>query len=1564
MFYSVPKILMGESYGDGYGGGGGNPPTTPPPNNPPSSEGGNPPTLPNPNTFTINISSDGFGTVTPYGTVSVSKPFAGGREYKTQQLIFTPDSGHKVDKVLINGHSIGSVLSYIIDPVDKDFNVDVLFTSINTQPGGDKPQVDPRKPGVKYYSLSVLDDSNMDMLKSLGNNGKIEYDNSQVIFFKNEYFIPEDVQFDFKIIPNKYFIIDNVEVNDVSVGSSGKYRIQSINSDVKIDANFKQQPIPQYDTQLLPTDFLFLKYIDNTIIPLDVDKDNSYPSNLYFGNVKSRIYNLFINSSIESKSIDIVLNNTNLYKLANPTLNGGSYYSNNFHPADIGASQLIDNVTTLNLKPFISSSLFVIKSRDGIYENESVDIYPYDIELEKELSDVNKNKPQLVQEKFEFQNNKHYKVEFVNYVYYYNDTDRYTKKLDTYKSTVNVSFRSNGMSDFKEFIPNTTEIDIKKPNFPPPNNPPSSEGGNPPNITPTDTKLDIFVPPADEIIVPIINAPNLRYQNKYFMRQICGNCIFNKNGFCEKYDIQVESDEVCDSWQVSGVSKEYKYSNGEYLLNGELYFGNYHLWAPSNEESFVAYTGNYFGELKERIKLVLNDSVKVLQPNVDSKSQSKSMSSVSSFKSLSTITSESLVNNIVEKISSNNSIKINVDYGNFKNFILFSSAYDRVLNFRTKLDFIEDYSSKISDIESLGSITHAQLSQSLVNLKLKKKELINNFTDFEKYLYFESGSIYSGSFVLPHPKSTSTIPYGMESVSSTTSVTYFNTLLQSASKYDEENFNSLYNKMPQYFREEGVTQFAGYGRLIKMYGEYFDFLWLHAKDISNKKIEDIGNKTNISPDLISYVLDYYNLFEDSKKIEGSLIDYYLDTDSYLGLNFEEYKNELYYRLMMNAPYIMKSRGTKKSIKAILNSMGIPENYLQIKEYGRNQENYDDDVDEIRIKKDTVKRFYLDFNGSENVKVNWKRYSGDSVPNAIQLKFKTDHNTGLYTSQVLLEGTSSISGSWGISLISTGSTYDEVSGIVKFVLSGSVSCSTSELPIFNGYPWTLYFYRDTDLYASPTQSYVLNIQQYRFDTVNFSSTSTLVVSQSLLNNRYNATGSLYLGGTSTSAISPSIYGSPFYGEASEFRLWKSKILDESNDSFVKASSFYGGKTSVTSSFTDLVTWLKLDEDINHYSTSSVNDYNLTGTKNHGTASGFEDAIDDSNYLDYYEEDHFELVNIDTNTPSDEKIYIVSSSLSSNALSPTERIEKSAKKLYGVESNKLSIDMSTNSMLNDDVCKSYDFEIDNFIGDPRTKTKHGYDNLDSFKSDYLKKYPSSSVDPYLIFDQAKGYDSLVFDIVKKNIPFKSDLQIGFRVEQTVLERFKNKDKLSASSTYNKYEDTISIKDEVITTAKYNDKLAIISSTSDIDISNSVENLSKTDIIKTSIKDSSDRLRYKTDVYDTPLSRVPGFSNYNQTTIYPTSEFSQVYTKSGNIFNQAFDSALEPTWATVNGVLNVSYSNNHIRNTRNDRFLRIIKRGTTQIQTCELDGKSIVEITKTTSKTARVFDDNEGKSILRVD
>ena len=83
---------------------------------------------------------------------------------------------------------------------------------------------------------------------------------------------------------------------------------------------------------------------------------------------------------------------------------------------------------------------------------------------------------------------------------------------------------------------------------------------------------------------------------------------------------------------------------------------------------------------------------------------------------------------------------IGVDYSGFDNFIHFSSAAERVTNFKYKLELIEYYDVRIHTLNAAnGSDTDALQDNVTINTN-KKNDVIGSFDGFERWLYNHSTS--------------------------------------------------------------------------------------------------------------------------------------------------------------------------------------------------------------------------------------------------------------------------------------------------------------------------------------------------------------------------------------------------------------------------------------------------------------------------------------------------------------------------------------------------------------------------------------------------------------------------------------------------------------------------------------------------------------------------------------------------------------------------------------------------------------------------------------------------------
>ena len=135
-----------------------------------------------------------------------------------------------------------------------------------------------------------------------------------------------------------------------------------------------------------------------------------------------------------------------------------------------------------------------------------------------------------------------------------------------------------------------------------------------------------------------------------------------------------------------------------------------------------------------------------------------------------------------------------------------------------------------------------------------------------------------------------------------------------------------------------------------MLGHHYDQIWTHIKHITETK--DTHHTRGISKDLVyhslkSLGLNAFDQFENSNLIEyilgegkeGSIfydtpISQSLITASNAGsIPKEDITKEIWKRLYHNAPYLLKTKGTERGLKALMSCYGVPSTILNVKEYG-------------------------------------------------------------------------------------------------------------------------------------------------------------------------------------------------------------------------------------------------------------------------------------------------------------------------------------------------------------------------------------------------------------------------------------------------------------------------------------------------------------------------------------------------------------------------------------------------------------------------------------------------------
>ena len=270
---------------------------------------------------------------------------------------------------------------------------------------------------------------------------------------------------------------------------------------------------------------------------------------------------------------------------------------------------------------------------------------------------------------------------------------------------------------------------------------------------------------------------------------------------------------------------------------------------------------------------------------------------------------------------------LSIDNTDYSNFINFSSAEERLANFKYKLDLIQSYQVSKKSKENINSYSTSSTDyyDGLIN------SILSNFDHYDRYLYYESGS-YSW------PKTNSVRPFILDTSSATGS--WYSTQTISASNYDSTNPNQLINSIPEFLREDSNN--SKYVTFVHMVAQHFDNLWIYAQSVTDKYDSDNRLNKGISKDLIedalkNFGLKLYNSNRSSQELFSMFTgeSYSTGSESFVNeiitgsndiTSQENYRKQIYKRLYHNLPLLLKGKGTERGVRALLSTFGIPSLY--------------------------------------------------------------------------------------------------------------------------------------------------------------------------------------------------------------------------------------------------------------------------------------------------------------------------------------------------------------------------------------------------------------------------------------------------------------------------------------------------------------------------------------------------------------------------------------------------------------------------------------------------------------
>ena len=756
------------------------------------------------------------------------------------------------------------------------------------------------------------------------------------------------------------------------------------------------------------------------------------------------------------------------------------------------------------------------------------------------------------------------------------------------------------------------------------------------------------------------------------------------------------------------------------------------------------------------------------------------------------VTSNKTIQEIIEdKVISgsfNESIELDgIDYSQFENFAKFSSTEDRLVNFKYKLDKIELFTSQSDALNGVVGPEAATYTQSLQD---NVREIKNKFTTFEKYMYFESSSYSSGSLGEFHdnawPKKsgtgTSLDPYVLYSVSESFAVDWYSNQIISCSNYDRDNRDRLLENIPNHIKDDERND--AFTTFINMIGEHFDGVWSYINQIPAVHDRRDGLDVGLSRDLIFQVGRSFGFYLNDGQDLISLPNYLIGADV-TGSSSEysvqsatpqkDISREIWKRILNNMPFFLKTRGTIRSVKGLINCYGIPSSILRVREYGGPNPNKNKPSYQITRKFTKA----VEFKAGQYIQTTWANDTNSGrKPDTIEMRFRASSGSN----QTLFQAGTD----FALRLKDNGSADNY--GNVSFVLDGGVDDDveilSDSLPIYDGEFYNVMLTRmsasvhNSGFHHSgssigqltadtTTQNILYSLYVGRYDSglsrTIYKSFTSASVSSSTHNSSFVGNETAYIGGKDSND-----FGNQLSGSMMEFRYWNTALNSGSFDNHIQAPKAFDGNHP-SASYTDLVLRYSFDDNKNLDASTSIRDTSADQSYTaEGTANGYSSG-NRPHFRKIVDQQKAKVPNLGPNVRVENKVRIEDSKLLGN-LSVDERSELSAYDLAPLDSNKLGVYFSPTDVINEYIILSVaDLDYDQYIGDPRDKYKRRYRRLDDIATTYWQKYnaPNNFWDYMRLI---RFYDTSVFDQIRKMIPAKARANVGLLIEPNLLERRK--------------------------------------------------------------------------------------------------------------------------------------------------------------------------------------------------
>jgi hypothetical protein len=185
----------------------------------------------------------------------------------------------------------------------------------------------------------------------------------------------------------------------------------------------------------------------------------------------------------------------------------------------------------------------------------------------------------------------------------------------------------------------------------------------------------------------------------------------------------------------------------------------------------------------------------------------------------------------------------------------------------------------------------------------------------------------------------------------------------SGSDYDTTNTTYLFQKLPQFLQDEDIDNDDDIKKLFQIISSYFDTIYSQTKVLPELTQKNYFSSSMKPLPFANKLLESRGFMTRELFVDTEVLEFYRGNDLQnlkYAENVNKIKNQIYHNIYNNLDYILKSKGTEKSMRNFLRCFGIDDELVKLNLYTDGGTHYFTDV----FKNTSVTKKYLNFNNPD------------------------------------------------------------------------------------------------------------------------------------------------------------------------------------------------------------------------------------------------------------------------------------------------------------------------------------------------------------------------------------------------------------------------------------------------------------------------------------------------------------------------------------------------------------------------------------------------------------------------